>query len=453
MSLDSLIAKLDHQLNHYQPSHKKIVLGLSGGLDSRVLLQLLAQWAAKTPQLDAESFQIVAVHVHHGLSKNADQWAALCKNWCEALSIEFVCEHVVLAPEARTSLEQQAREARYDVLAKHVDASTLLITAHHADDQLETFLLALKRGSGPKGLSSMAHAMPFHAGMLLRPLLDCDRSELEEYAASNNLQWIEDESNLDTRFDRNFLRHQIIPRLKSRWPQIAQQASKSAELCAQQQQLLDELLQPIYERCTQENELLIEPLLQQTAVTQKQIVRMWFARQQRLMPSQKVLDQILTQVVYAKEDASPIVEIERGQLRRYQAMLYIIDELPDLSGWQQKIAPETWIELPAQQGWLGIFKEVPQSTDSNYWVGDIDASVDLSGLSLTYNSTGLYAKPVGRSGSRKLKKLWQEYSVPPWLRQQYPILQQQQNVIAVVGLFMDQRFCGTGYKVIWKKGH
>ncbi|ORT50459.1 hypothetical protein ST37_11385 [Vibrio sp. qd031] len=449
-----LLSTLASQLEPFRASHNRLVLGLSGGLDSRVLLQLLATLRDTQRHNNVlPEWEIQAIHVHHGLSENADVWAQQCKAWCEALSIEFVCEKVTVEFGSRLSLEQQARDARYQALAQYIDKRTLLLTGHHADDQFETFLLALKRGSGPKGLSSMAMSRIFHDGVLLRPLLGCDRNELYDYATSLELEWVEDESNTDTRFDRNFLRHDIIPSIKQRWPQVTQQVIKSTALCAEQEQLLTELLTPIYQHCLHNDALLIAPLLEQSCLTQKRLVRMWFAERGRLMPSQKILNQILNQVLSAKADATPIVELENGQLRRFQNALYIVDSLPELSDWQQPLPLETWVELPAQQGTIGVFSDDTLIEDHCFWVGNISDSSDLSGLTVSYNSAGLKAKPVGRSGSRKLKKLWQEYSVPPWLRQRYPIVLQQLTVIAVAGLFTDQRFCGTGYKVMWKKEH
>ena len=193
----------------------QLVLGLSGGLDSMVLLELCHQLT------QSSTIKLSAVYIHHGLSANADQWAAFCQQQCLQRNIAFEVQKVQLNSNA--NIEAQARAARYSALAAFVvTPQTALLTAHHADDQLETLLLALKRGAGPAGLSAIAAVQPFAAGWLLRPLLEFSREQLEAFAKEQQLEWIEDESNNDSRFDRNFLRLQVIPLLQQRWPAFRQ---------------------------------------------------------------------------------------------------------------------------------------------------------------------------------------------------------------------------------------
>ena len=196
----------------------QLVLGLSGGLDSMVLLQLCHQLTQSC------AIRLKAVYIHHGLSANADQWADFCLQQCQKRNIAFEVQKVQLNPAA--NIEAQARAARYSALAAFVTTrQTALLTAHHADDQLETLLLALKRGAGPAGLSGIAALQPFAAGWLVRPLLDFSREQLEAFAQLQQLKWIEDESNNDSRFDRNFLRLEIIPLLQQRWPAFRQRST------------------------------------------------------------------------------------------------------------------------------------------------------------------------------------------------------------------------------------
>ncbi|GAL07624.1 tRNA(Ile)-lysidine synthetase [Photobacterium aphoticum] len=230
-----LYPQLDSVLRAYSPS--RFVLAFSGGMDSRVLLHLLARYQQVHPEVTCQ-----AVHVHHGLSANADTWAAQCEAWAQEAGMACVIEHVTLLTGSGESIEQLARDARYQALNKHVDANTVLLTAQHADDQLETFLLALKRGSGPAGLSAMPAYIAFGAGLHCRPLLGVSRAEIEQYADTHQLEWVEDESNQDERYDRNFLRHQVTPLLTARWPGIRKAVARSARLCAEQERLLEDLL-------------------------------------------------------------------------------------------------------------------------------------------------------------------------------------------------------------------
>ncbi|MDN5969244.1 MAG: tRNA lysidine(34) synthetase TilS, partial [Enterobacterales bacterium] len=214
-----------------------LMVAFSGGLDSTVLLHALVQLRMQNfPHL-----QLRAAHVHHGLSRYADLWVDHCKSVCQQWQVPL---HVlrVKVDAQRSGVEAAARDARYHAIAGLIGNHETLLTAQHLDDQCETFLLALKRGSGPTGLSAMASHMPFFSTEQIRPLLDISRAQLEEYAASYDLKWVEDDSNQDDRFDRNFLRLRVIPNLRDRWPHFPEAVARSASLCAEQEQLLDELL-------------------------------------------------------------------------------------------------------------------------------------------------------------------------------------------------------------------
>ena len=195
----------------------KLVVGFSGGLDSCVLLHLLAECRQTL------SFQLQAYHVHHGLSPNADAWADFCQDVCSKLNIPFTLSKVEINRNSGTGLEAAAREARYRALQS--SGADFICLAHHQDDQAETLLLQLARGAGVKGLAGMAGLNK----KLLRPLLDVSRVDLERYAKQHQLAWIEDESNIDTKFDRNFMRHEVLPKLEKKYPAIRQTISRAAQ--------------------------------------------------------------------------------------------------------------------------------------------------------------------------------------------------------------------------------
>src|SRR3990167_1094853 len=209
-------------------------VALSGGLASTVLLHLLANLAQREalPPLSA-------IHIHHGLQAAADAWPAHCHELCAALSVPLQVEYVQVAPVA--SLERAAREARYAAFAARLGADELLLTAQHRDDQAETLLFRLLRGAGVQGLSAMPVSRALGAGRLVRPLLNCSRDELLAYAREHKLSWVEDPSNADERFSRNYLRRQVLPALLSRWPQAATNMARSAAHLSEAAQLLDEL--------------------------------------------------------------------------------------------------------------------------------------------------------------------------------------------------------------------
>lgn len=220
-------------LNRQLLTSRQILVAFSGGLDSTVLLHQLVQWRTENPGVTLR-----AIHVHHGLSANADAWVTHCENVCQQWQVPLVVERVQLAQEG-LGIEAQARQARYQAFARTLLPGEVLVTAQHLDDQCETFLLALKRGSGPAGLSAMAEVSEFAGTRLIRPLLARTRGELAQWALAHGLRWIEDESNQDDSYDRNFLRLRVVPLLQQRWPHFAEATARSAALCAEQESLLD----------------------------------------------------------------------------------------------------------------------------------------------------------------------------------------------------------------------
>ncbi len=436
--MESLYQHFTQILTAYYKPKTKVVLAFSGGVDSRLLLELLRLF-----QQD-HTISCHAVYVHHGLSDYADDWAEKCQLWATQASIPFSVERVNLDIHSGESIELLAREARYQALAKYVDSGDLLLTGQHADDQLETFLLALKRGSGPKGLSCMAESTPFSIGTLIRPLLTTRREQIEEIARSLNLEWVEDESNQDTRYDRNFLRHNVVPELSQRWPSIHQAVQRSASLCAQQETLLDELLNDVFYRALQADlSLDVTELASHSELARRRLIRMWLAKQNTKMPTQVQLDLIWSEVALAQQDANPKLKLKQGEVRRFRNKLYWVWDKADVSGWQVNIQVDCALALPEGLGELMLSTKTEQATIA------LPSQPEL--LSVTFNPEGLSAHPVTRNHSRKLKKLFQEYHVPSWLRRQIPILMYQEQVVAVAGLFVDKAFSGQDCELIWRK--
>lgn len=415
----------------------RLVLGLSGGIDSRVLLELMASYARN------QSVNCLAVHVDHGLSVNAKRWAERCQQWCKLLSVPFLLESVSVERQGK-SLEESAREARYAALAKHIHHNDLLITGQHADDQLETILLALKRGSGPKGLAAMAPMMAFAGGKIVRPLLSVSRADIVCYAKRQQLEWIDDESNQDTRFDRNFIRHRITPELTQRWPHIQQTALRTAELCSEQEQLLDELLaEPLRKAMHSDGSLKVDTLMKVSDKVRTRLLRMWLELSGLRMPSRDQLMLIWQQVAVAQPDANPQLQLEQAQIRRFQQRLFVVRQWQSLEEWQQSIGINRPTQLPDNLGVLNI----RQAQAGNMSL----SALNQAELRIVFNPQGLSAHPSGRGHSRKLKKLFQEYDVPSWLRRRIPIILSGEHVVAVGDLFIDRHFIGQDCELVWDK--
>ncbi|MEM0549090.1 MULTISPECIES: tRNA lysidine(34) synthetase TilS [Aeromonas] len=406
----------------------RLLVAFSGGLDSTLLLALAAQFAREY------GLPLRALHVHHGLSAHADEWVAHCESVCQQLAVPLIVERVTLARGNGESLEAQARTARYQRLMVHMTEGEWLLTAHHQDDQLETLLLALKRGAGLRGLAGILPSQPFAGGLLLRPLLDISRAELAEVAATLPYGWVEDESNQDVSYDRNFLRQQLIPRLKARWPAIARTAVRSMALCAEQEALLDELAESDWQLAGEGEALHIGPLHALSPTRRNNLLRYWIRRQGGEMPSREQLARLWQEVALARPDANPQLNWGGLSCRRFQERLYLV--APDLQPCHQvlPLTPGEPLTLPDGLGELVVRMEKAGE-------GGLRLPRPEEPLSVRFGVVpGAMLKPVGRGGSRRLKKLLQEYGVPSWQRGRIPILYYGEQVAAVVGLFVCDGF-------------
>ncbi|WP_372626704.1 tRNA lysidine(34) synthetase TilS [Arsukibacterium sp.] len=394
----------------------KVVLALSGGLDSMVLLDLLCQ--ARKQHV----FQLQAVYVNHGLSADAQRWSEHCHRACIARDVEFFSLKISI--DSTANIEAAAREGRYQALASFVDsATTVLMTGHHADDQLETLILALKRGAGAAGLSGMAEQRPFAAGSLLRPLLNSSRQQIEHYATTHQLQWVEDSSNQDNRFDRNYIRNVVAPLLNGRWPAFGQTALRSMQHLAQQQLLLDNYTEQALLLCADGRRLNLEVLAQQMPAQQDLVIRRWLAGY-KLNPSSQWLQTLRQQVINARQDAMPQLVLGRYLLRRYQRQLYL--------EYQTTLAvPESglcWamqnnLTLPAGLGELAVY-QAPSS--GRQAMQQREVIVVFGQLSLPF-------KPADQPQHKPLKQWFKRWQLPPWQRGQVPLLLDNGALVAVAG--------------------
>ena len=417
---------------------RQILVAFSGGLDSTVLLHQLVQWRAQQPTLSLR-----AIHIHHGLSAHADAWVAHCEAVCAQWQVPLVVERVTLV-DAGLGIEAHARQARYQAFADALLPGEVLATAQHLDDQCETFLLALKRGSGPAGLSAMAEISAFAGTQLIRPLLTQTRAALEQWAKQHQLRWIEDESNQDDAYDRNFLRLQVLPLLQQRWPHFADATARSAALCAEQESLLDELLADELSACTTENgTLALTPLMAMSRVRRAALLRRWLAAQNAPMPSRDGLDRLWQEVALAREDASPCLRFGDYEVRRYQGQLWW---LKSAVGQSETILPwPCWqmpLTLPAGLGHLQLQPG-----------GELRMPREDECVSIRFKAPGML-HIVGRNGGRKLKKIWQELNVPSWRRDTTPLLFYGETLIAAAGVFVTREGLAegeSGVKLVWDK--
>ncbi|MEP0175062.1 MAG: tRNA lysidine(34) synthetase TilS [Paraglaciecola sp.] len=411
-----------------------IVVAYSGGVDSHVLLHALSE----LKQSQEYVFNLHAIHIHHGLSQNADIWQTHCQQVCSDLNVAFQTANVAVEAQARQSLEAQARDARYQKLVELAPADSHILLGQHQDDQLETFLLQLKRGAGPKGLSAMnqqwsvatAKGTESKTVNFYRPLLEVSQQSILEYAQQQKLKWVEDESNQNAQFDRNFLRLDVLPILQSRWPELASSVSRSAQLCAQQQEMLDEICaEKLVHIQTNKNCLDLNELLKLNEKWLHQVVRYWLSQQGVSSPSLAVLQQLLPQVLLAAEDATPILQWQSWQFRRFNQQLYVIPEPVDLSAFETVWQGESTMNLPEGLGAL-CFSQSNNQLDSSQ--AYLTINPNLGPLTVRLGGYSSKFKPKGSQYSKPIKQWFKLWKVPPWIRDNTLIIIQNQDVIGLV---------------------
>ena len=384
----------------------KLAVAFSGGLDSCVLLHLLAAINKTLP------FQLSAHHVHHGLSVNADAWADFCALTCANLRVPLTISKVKINKNSGLGVEATAREARYSALLS-TDAQFICL-AHHQDDQAETLLLQLARGAGVKGLAGMAAV----SGKLLRPLLDLPRSHLVTYAKQHQLTWIEDESNLDTAFDRNFMRHKVLPILEESYPSIRQTLGRSALHIAQASNLLDELAALDAANCAYiagSKQLQLQTLAQLSQARVNNVLRWWLAQLGAALPSTMQLQQISQQLLQANADANIIINLSANLvLRRFQGNAYLVNALPavDVSMCLEWRGEEA-ITLPDQTRLL-FSQQLGQGIALRHMAS--------KKLTIRYRQGGETIKPQANRPTRRLNALLLTIGMPPWQRECLPLI-------------------------------
>jgi tRNA(Ile)-lysidine synthase len=391
-------------------------IAFSGGLDSTVLLHLLAHLAT-TESLPALS----AIHVHHGLQAVADAWPEHCRSVCAALGVPLQIVRVQVQPGA--SLERAARDARYHAFTEVTRTGEVLLTAQHRDDQAETLLFRLLRGAGVRGLSGMPRQRPLGRGYLLRPLLDVTRAELEAYANEHGLSWIEDPSNEDRQYSRNYLRHQVFPALTRRWPQAVATMARSAAHLTEAQGLLEELADMDLHEASSASEfawlglrsLELAPLAQLSVARQRNALSCWLEPLTRLPDTDHWSG--WEDLRDASGDACPVWRLADGELHRAGGRIWWLSgcwlrPLPVAGAWQ---APASPLAIP-DNGVLSLTGQIPDGP-----------------FQIRYREGGEVMALPGR-GHRDLKRLLNESGVPSFVRGRLPLLYKGDQLLAVANL-------------------
>jgi tRNA(Ile)-lysidine synthase len=421
LDVDALYATLDRL-----GLPARLLVAFSGGMDSTVLLHALTRLrsSGRLPPIEA-------VHIDHGLSTAAADWARYCEDLCRGLDIHLHVRRVVAQAEPGQSPEAAAREARYAALRYLVGDGDALVTAHHRNDQAETLLLQLLRGAGPAGLAAMPEQAPFGQGRLLRPLLSVPRSALRAYADSEGLRWIEDDSNFDTDLDRNFLRHEILPRIEDRWPGANVTLARAARLQAEAEALSRALaLSDGKQAGGSDATLQTESLARLTPIRQRNLLRYWLREHGLPVPAYTRLEELRRTMLAAGPDRCPLVTWPGAEVRRYRGSLYALRPVA-----QAASEPEAdwWPDRPLALRRLGkVLVGSPARGAGVRW------DPGEGPLRLRWRKGGERCRVAGRRHHHALKKLFQEAGVPPWERDRIPLIYKGNDLVAVVGYW----YCG-----------
>ena len=427
MTAESVIVNSLHDRLSKVDVNKTIWIAFSGGLDSTVLLHAVHSVVAST------NHSLCAIHINHQLHADSADWSQHCSNVCNQLSINFNSLSVDTQPWVHLGVEGAAREARYKAFADTLKAKDILLTAHHADDQIETVLLQLFRGAGAHGLAACAATRALGDAVLMRPLLDVSRDEIKAYAQQHKLRWLDDPSNDSLQFDRNYLRHSVTPLLHARWAGLHETINRTAQWQSEHMELLNDLAQIDLSSAKGriDRQLACDKLIRLSNTRLRNALRWWIRQNGFPAPSAQVMQHILANVVNAGEDREPVVSWQGCEVRKYRNTLYIQAVLlPHDATLRYQWDLSKSLELPS----VGI-----TLTCEGLNVLGIELN-DIKQLQVGFRVGGEVMRPRGRGCQKELKTLFQEAGVVPWIRNRIPLLFDEDQLICVWGYWVAEGY-------------
>ncbi len=419
----------------------RLVVALSGGVDSVALLHLLVQLRA-TPACRGR-LRLRAVHVDHHLQSASGEWRAQCQRIANVWRVPLTICDATIHLKKGESLEAAAREARYALLQSSVAAGDILLTAQHQDDQLETVLLQLLRGAGPAGLAGMFEVGTLGANQMLRPLLTLPRTQLLRYAQQHKLSWIDDPSNSDLRFDRNYLRARVLPALRERWPSAAATVSRSARHLAEAAALLTVMARSDLAAISCGDAIALASMAALSPARQRAVTRLWLTQRGCSTPDEVHLARIVSELPAARADANPLVRWPGGEVRRYRGLLLVVPVLPPRGTafvWDWRRSPR--LLLGPGLGYL----QIRRAADGDWARASLPKQ-----FTVAFRVGGERVAAGGQH--RKLKELLRVAGVVPWMRGHMPVVSAAGEVWSVPGVWRRSasaaRGRGTRVSVEW----
>ena len=424
-------AVIDHLSNITGSKH--YLIAYSGGLDSCVLLHLMH----KGSQTDTE-INLSAIHINHKLSYKSDEWSDFCRVRCDEKNIPYQSVIVNIDNSNGESIEAVARQSRYRALADKLQYKQVLLTAHHEDDQCETVILQLLRGSGMSGIAAMPEVSAFASGLLARPLLQYDRQSIRNYAIEEGISWIEDDSNSDINRDRNFLRHHIVPVLKKRWPSASRTISRSAKHAYESISLSNSLGKQDFIKCRilGTNVISIQSVQQFDYIRQKNLLRCWIREHNKPVPPANILERIILEVFKANDDRNPLVSWDKTEVRRYHNCIYIMDPLPLVDN-------QLSLTLEQSHDHLPLGKLEYQYT---FGAGINRNIIKDKHITIKFRVGGETIIPAYSSYPHRINKLMSEYGFPPWLRDLIPLIYINHELVAIPGICIDRSWAALAHE-------
>ena len=400
----------ESSLTLFNPDTRRWVVGFSGGLDSTVLLHLLAN--------HPERRDLLAVYINHGLQVESESWSSHCSETCKKQDIPFVAVNVVVDPSG--SSETQARKSRYQAFEQVLQAHDVLVLAHHLDDQVETAFLNLLRGSETPGLLGIPSVRRLSESLVSRPLLGVAREAIKRYALNHKLSWIEDPSNASDLADRNFLRNQVMPLLASRFPDLRSKLASGIQRDLQARQLLHQLARQDLARLQNEQAgISIQGLKQLGESRAVNLLRTQLLDQAVSLPSGKHLRQGLADMQSAEVDKSPVISLKGYEYRRFQGRMYLHETVQRIN-W-------TPVEWPMDAESIDI--EELRITRETVATGGVPLS--MGRLTLRLKQAG---EAIFLGHNRKINDILREACVPTWIRSRLPVVVRDDELIAIPAL-------------------
>lgn len=419
----------------------ELCVAFSGGLDSTALLVALNERRRELPE-----FHLRAIHIDHQLQSASKQWAQHCVEIARTLDIDCIVRQVTIDLRAEEGIEAAARAARYQAFSDVLNPGEILLTAHHADDQLETMLLALARGAGLPGLSAMDACQPFARGLQVRPMLPFTRAEIEAWANDRSLTWLCDPSNVNAQFSRNMLRSEITPNLRRRWPSIARTASRTASHLAEAASLLDDLAMLDLREAQVGPCLRVASLATMSSARRRNLLRYWLRERGARSPSTRKLLALEHDMLNAAGDRIPRVDWDDFEVRRHRGLLYAGPASREFDSAHQ-IVWDWRNPLDLADG-LGRLRIEPSSTRG------LDESLLSAQLRVDFRRGGERLQPSGHAHHRELKKMLQEARVLPWWRKRLPLIFSGNALVAVGDLWIADEFTtqtpGRAMQMVWE---